>query len=107
MYEENFIRNRRNRIKEATSQREGWTYVQSYQSGPFLSNKGWTYRQIVEALFWDEETISEHVNEYQESRKLSIQTGGSQSKLNEQQTQELMKHLTREAEISGACPRDE
>lgn len=58
-----------------------------------LSNKGWTYKTISEALLLDEETISLHVSEYVEKQKLSIQTGGSQSKLNEHQRQELIAHL--------------
>ena len=59
-----------------------------------LSDKGWTYRQIAEALFLDEETIAKHVNEYIDHHKLSIQTGGSVSKLDFSQTEELITHLS-------------
>lgn len=41
-----------------------------------LLHKGWSYKQISEALFLDEETISNHVSEYREERKLRIVTGG-------------------------------
>ena len=58
-----------------------------------LSNKGWTYKTISEALLLDEETISLHVSEYVEKQKLTIQTGGSESKLDEAQRQELIAHL--------------
>jgi transposase len=58
-----------------------------------LADIGWSYKTIGQALFLDQETVSRHVKEYLEKAKLAIQTGGSQSKLNEQQTQELMKHL--------------
>ena len=29
-----------------------------------LSDKGWSYKEIAEALFLDEETVSKHVAEY-------------------------------------------
>ena len=41
----------------------------------------------------DEETISLHVSEYIEKKKLSLETGGSQSKLNKEQTELLIEHL--------------
>jgi transposase len=58
-----------------------------------LSNNGWTYKKIAEALFIDEETVSKHVDEYINDRKLSIQTGGSKSKLQDTQKETLIKHL--------------
>jgi transposase len=58
-----------------------------------LSDEGWSLRQIAKALLLDEETISRHVTDYIEKKKLSIQTGGSCSKLNQHQTQELTAHL--------------
>ena len=58
-----------------------------------LSDKGWTFKMIAEALLLDEETISLHVREYIEKKKLSLETGGSQSKLNEEQTELLIEHL--------------
>ena len=59
-----------------------------------LCDKGWTYQQIAEALLLDEETISKHVSEYIKKAKLSIQTGGSLSKLDLAQTEQLIVHLT-------------
>ena len=41
-----------------------------------LSDKGWTYRQIAEALFIDEQTIGRHVDEYKENQKLMLSSGG-------------------------------
>jgi transposase len=58
-----------------------------------LSNSGWNYREIAEALLWDEETISKHVDEYRTQQKLSIQTGGSSSRLSSEQESGLIKHL--------------
>jgi transposase len=58
-----------------------------------LSNNGWSYRDIAEALLLDEDTISKHVEEYQREKKLSIVTGGSESKLSLEQSSELIEHL--------------
>lgn len=61
-----------------------------------LSDEGWPFKMIAKALFLDEETISKHVEEYKSQNKLSIQTGGSESKLNKIQTQELIEHLEKQ-----------
>jgi transposase len=58
-----------------------------------LCDKGWAYREIAEALMLDEETVSRHVHEYQKCRKLKSENGGSQSKLNAEQTRELITHV--------------
>jgi transposase len=41
----------------------------------------------------DEETISKHIDEYRTQQKLSIQAGGSSSKLSAEHETELVKHL--------------
>ena len=46
-----------------------------------MSDNGWTFKDIAEALLLDQETVSRHVKEYKEQQKLSISTGGSESKL--------------------------
>jgi Putative ATPase subunit of terminase (gpP-like) len=60
-----------------------------------LSDQGWTFKNIAEALLIDEETVSHHVSEYIDDNKLSIQTGGSVSKLDPDQTVESVAHLTK------------
>jgi transposase len=67
-----------------------------------LSHKGWTYKKISEALFWDEETISKQVEEFIKERKLSIQTGGSVGKLSEEQKAELFAHLGKHTYMKSA-----
>ena len=42
----------------------------------------------------DEESISRHIREYISKKKLSLNSGGSQSKLNEAQGLELVEHLS-------------
>lgn len=58
-----------------------------------LSDKGWTYRQIAEALLIDEQTIGRHVDEYKETQKLTLSSGGSMGKLSWVQSGELVAHL--------------
>ena len=58
-----------------------------------LADKEWTYKRISEALLIDEDTVSRHVSEFQEDKKLKIASGGSKSKLSEVQTRELNSHL--------------
>ena len=58
-----------------------------------MSDTGWTFKDIAEALLLDQETISRHVKEYREQQKLTINTGGSESKLSSDQAMEIIKHL--------------
>ena len=58
-----------------------------------LRNEGWSNEKIAEALLIDDETIRRHIKEYRAEKKLNLESGGSESKLNESQTTELKKHL--------------
>ena len=58
-----------------------------------LSDQGWTYRQIAQALLLDEQTVGRHVDEYREEQKLTVSSGGSQSKINAEQAAKLIAHL--------------
>lgn len=58
-----------------------------------LNDKGWTYKQIAEALLIHETTVWSHLSDYLQDEKLKPGSGGSRSKLNEQQTEELIAHL--------------
>ena len=58
-----------------------------------LADKGWTQKQIAEALFIHETTAWGHLNDYLYERNLYNNSGGSVSKLDETQTQELITHL--------------
>jgi len=58
-----------------------------------MSDTGWTFKDIAEALLLDQETVSRHVKEYKERQKLSINTGGSESKLSFDQAAKIIKHL--------------
>lgn len=58
-----------------------------------LSDKGWSYQEIAEALLLSEDAVKQHIEEYLESQKLKPQNGGSSSKLNEEQSRDLIDHL--------------
>ena len=58
-----------------------------------LFHKGWSLVKIAEALFLDENTISKHIREYRDLEKTSLASGGSESKLNSEQSAILALHL--------------
>jgi len=58
-----------------------------------LADRGWTFQQIAEVLLLSDEAISQHLQEYLASQKLKPESGGSVSKLNEEQTKHLLEHL--------------
>jgi transposase len=58
-----------------------------------LADKGWTETTIAEALLLSEYTIRDHIRDYQERKKLKPENGGSESKLTDVQSVELISHL--------------
>jgi transposase len=54
---------------------------------------GYSYSEIARILLLDDETIRRHIDDYFSKHKLSPESGGSTSHLNEIQTTELLKHL--------------
>jgi transposase len=58
-----------------------------------LNDKGWTYKQIAQALLIHETTVWGYLCDYLREEKLKPSSGGSRSKLDEQQTEELIAHL--------------
>lgn len=70
-----------------------------------LADRGWTYKQIGEALFVDQETISRHIKEYLENKKTTLGSGGSSGKLKQDQIQELIAYLEQHTytKVSDIC----
>ena len=54
---------------------------------------GYTYSEIAKILLLEDPTVSRHVGDYLNTKKLNLASGGSESKLTEQATQELREHL--------------
>lgn len=85
---------------EADGRRRDWI------KAILLRDGGMTYGEIGKILLLDEETISHQVKQYLENGKLGIDTGGSQTKLNDEQTLELIGYLeentfSKAADIAG------
>lgn len=70
-----------------------------------LKSEGWTNKAIGQALRIHPETIAEHLKDWIEDEKLKPENGGSESKLNTQQTQALDRHLqdTIYLKVSDIC----
>jgi len=59
-----------------------------------LRAEGWSLSLIAQALRKHERSIARYVDDYLENKKLESTNGGSSSKLNSVQTDELISHLT-------------
>ena len=58
-----------------------------------LYDKGWSWVEIADALLITEGAVRKHVSEYQITRKLKPENGGSEQILSLAQEDELVKHL--------------
>jgi transposase len=58
-----------------------------------LSDEVWPITLIAEALLLDEGTIRNHIKDYKSSKKLNIESGGSEENLTSSQAGELRHHL--------------
>jgi len=58
-----------------------------------LFDDGWNYQEIAHVLLLSDEAVKQHIQEYCNSQKLRPENGGSFSKLNEDQTLDLLQHL--------------
>jgi transposase len=55
---------------------------------------GYNYSEIARILLLDDETIRRHIDDYIKEKKLSTANGGKESKLTNQESQELTEHLS-------------
>jgi len=58
-----------------------------------LSSEGWTQCQIAQALRIHETTVANHLDDYCIKNKLKDESGGSESLLTKEQSEELIRHL--------------
>jgi transposase len=58
-----------------------------------LKSEGWTNVMIGQALRIHVDTVGQHLQDWQREQKLKPENGGSQSKLNARQTQQLAQHI--------------
>ena len=59
-----------------------------------LSSEGWSVSSIAQALRKSEFTVNRHLNDYLKKDKLRPENGGSESHLNDEQTQQLIEHIS-------------
>ncbi|MDP0560974.1 MAG: winged helix-turn-helix domain-containing protein [Candidatus Endonucleobacter sp. (ex Gigantidas childressi)] len=59
-----------------------------------LWSEGWSITFIAQALRKSEFTISRHIKDYIKKEKLKPENGGSESHLNDEQTQQLIGHVS-------------
>ena len=58
-----------------------------------LRDDGWSYERIAEALFLSDEVVRKHVDDFIRDAKLKPENGGSEAKLDAEQTASLLAHL--------------
>ena len=58
-----------------------------------LFDDEWDYKEIAHVLLLSEDSVKQHIQEYQESQKLKPENSGSCGKLNAEQTALLVQHL--------------
>ncbi len=59
-----------------------------------LRSEGWAISSIAQALRISEYTIHRHLDDYLKKEKLRPGNGGSKSRLNDEQTQQLIEHIS-------------
>jgi len=59
-----------------------------------LANEGWSLKLIAQALRKHKTSINRHLSEYTQEQKLTENRGGSESYLDQEQTQQLIAHLS-------------
>lgn len=58
-----------------------------------LRDDGWSHERIAQALFLSDEAIRKHLRDYERNAKLTTDNGGSEAKLDSEQTAKFLAHL--------------
>lgn len=58
-----------------------------------LIDKGWSSEEITEALLFSDQAVRNHIRDYEATRNLKPESGGSDEKLSEEQSKKLLSHL--------------
>jgi len=58
-----------------------------------LRDKGWSYRQIADALLISDDAIRLHIQDYEKLQKLKPKNGGSKEALDRKQSELLQRHI--------------
>ena len=91
----NFLSESERQQLRAQHKRERDRRVADRIKAVLLKDRGYSFEEISKVLLLDDETIRKHVEEYRKNNKLCPENGGHyQGKLNDEQTKELIAHLT-------------
>ena len=82
-----------NLVEQTVSLPEGHKRVCDRIKAILLYDEGWTPQQIAKVLLISDQAVREHVHEYQASKKLHPESGGSEEKLSKEQSRQLEAHL--------------
>ena len=89
----NFLTDEEKAVLQTQHKKERDGRVRDRIKAVLLRDKGWTWMQIAEALLLSEEVLRLHLKEFQASRKLKPENGGSKEKLSSEQSKLLVQHL--------------
>ena len=93
MYNKLSNQERKRLISRHRQEREG--KVRDRIKAVLAYDDGYNYSEIAKILLLDDETIRRHISDYHDKgKKLDIQSGGSESKLTEAETEKLIQHLS-------------
>jgi DNA-binding NarL/FixJ family response regulator len=65
-----------------------------------LYDRGWSPQQIAEALLITDQAVRNHIEDYKSSKKLHLESGGSDEKLSKNQSEKLEIHLQEHTYLS-------
>jgi transposase len=90
---------------EAQHKRERDSRICDRIKAVLLSSEGWTQIQISQALRIRPETVHDHLEDFNESKKLKPANGGSSSNLSKDQKNQLVAHLQDKiyCKVSAIC----
>ena len=91
----NFLSKEEKEILKSQHKKERDRRVCDRIKAVLLHDEGWSYQEIAHALLLTDESVRQHAQDYRLSQKLKPENGGSDSKLNKEQTEELLKHLSK------------
>lgn len=78
-------------VKQHRQERDGKT--RDRIKAVLAYDNGYSYSEIAKILLLEDTTVSRHVDDYLQEKKLALASGGSNSKLSESEAQELCEHL--------------
>jgi transposase len=85
------LEERKNLIKRHRHERDG--KIRDRIKAVLAYDDGYGYTEIAKILLLDDKTVSRHIDDYLQEKKLCLSSGGSDGKLTIEETRELCTHL--------------